>query len=150
REALVGQTKHRFELKSHYDFIVCGSGSSGSVVAGGLAAKPDVNGFLVEAGGREDIPKVTEAPPWFLNVGSERDWSFLGQPNPHLNGRALPLSMGKVLGGGSSINGLVWARGHLNDWDYFAEEAGDAAWDYQSVLDIYRRIEDWHGSPDSA
>ena len=59
-----------------------------------------------------------------------------------------PLSMGKVLGGGSSINVMVWARGHKNDRDFFASEAGDKAWSYQSVLNIYRRIEDWHGSPD--
>jgi choline dehydrogenase len=56
--------------------------------------------------------------------------------------------MGKVLGGGSSINVMVWARGHKNDWDFFASEAGDPAWNYDSVLNIYRRIEDWHGSPD--
>jgi choline dehydrogenase len=58
------------------------------------------------------------------------------------------MSMGKVLGGGSSINVMIWARGHKNDWDYFAAEAGDPAWNYQSVLNIYRRIEDWHGRPD--
>jgi choline dehydrogenase len=150
RQALAAQTKQRFELKSHYDFIVCGSGSSGSVVAGRLAANPDVNVLLVEAGGREDVPAVTDASQWLLNIGTERDWSFVGQPNPHLNGRSLLLSMGKVLGGGSSINGLVWVRGHKNDWNYFAEEAGDAAWNYQSVLDTYRRIEDWQGPPDSA
>jgi choline dehydrogenase len=56
--------------------------------------------------------------------------------------------MGKVLGGGSSINVMAWARGHKNDWDYFAAEAGDKAWSYESVLNIYRRIEDWHGAPD--
>ena len=56
--------------------------------------------------------------------------------------------MGKVLGGGSSINVMVWARGHKNDWDFFASEAGDPAWNYDSVLNIYRRIEEWHGSPD--
>jgi choline dehydrogenase len=56
--------------------------------------------------------------------------------------------MGKVLGGGSSINGMAWARGHKNDWDFFASEAGDNAWSYESVLNIYRRIEDWHGVPD--
>ena len=58
------------------------------------------------------------------------------------------MSMGKVLGGGSSINVMVWARGHKNDWDFFASEAGDPAWNYESVLNIYRRIEDWHGAPD--
>ena len=57
--------------------------------------------------------------------------------------------MGKVLGGGSSINVMVWARGHQNDWEHFAQEADDEAWGYRSVLDIYRRIEDWQGAPDS-
>src|SRR4051812_12318018 len=56
--------------------------------------------------------------------------------------------MGKVLGGGSSINVMVWARGHQSDWDFFASEAGDPAWDYGSVLQIYRGIEDWQGTPD--
>ena len=56
--------------------------------------------------------------------------------------------MGKVLGGGSSINVMTWARGHKSDWDFFAEEAGDLAWGYESVLEIYHRIEDWHGKPD--
>src|SRR5208283_4123836 len=78
----------------------------------------------------------------------ERDWNFQAQPNPCLNGRSVTLSMGKVLGGGSSINLMVWARGHKNDWDFFASEAGDPAWSYESVLNIYRRIEDWHGVPD--
>jgi choline dehydrogenase len=56
--------------------------------------------------------------------------------------------MGKGLGGGSSINAMIWARGHKSDWDFFASEAGDPAWSYESVLNIYRRIEDWHGAPD--
>ena len=60
----------------------------------------------------------------------------------------MPLAMGKVLGGGSSINAMAWARGHKNDWDFFASEVGDDAWNYQSVLTIYRRVEDWHGEPD--
>ena len=58
------------------------------------------------------------------------------------------MSMGNVLGGGSSVNGMYWVRGHKNDWNYFADEAGDAAWNYESVLNIYRRIEDWQGEPD--
>ena len=65
-----------------------------------------------------------------------------------LNGRRLPLAMGKVLGGGSSINAMAWARGHKNDWDYFAKEAGDPSWGYESILGIFRSIEDWQGAPD--
>ena len=135
-------------LKPHYDFIVCGSGSSGSVVARRLAENAHVSVLLLEAGGSDDVPSVMEAGQWFLNLGSERDWNFRAQPNPHLNGRAIPLDMGKVLGGGSSINVMAWARGHKNAWNYFASEADDPAWNYESVLEIYKRIEDWHGAPD--
>jgi choline dehydrogenase len=142
------QQKLTAELKPHYDFIVCGSGSSGSVVARRLAENAEVNVLLLEAGGSDDMPSIKEAGQWPLNIGSERDWAFMGQPNPHLNGRSIPLNMGKILGGGSSINLMAWARGHKNDWDFFAAEARDAAWSYESVLNIYRRIEDWHGAPD--
>ena len=144
----VNQAKLTSELKRHYDFIICGSGSSGSVVARRLAENPDVSVLLLEAGGSDDLPSVMEAGQWHTNLGSDRDWAFQAQPNPHLNGRSIPMNMGKVLGGGSSINVMVWARGHKNDWDYFASEAGDPAWSYESVLNIYRRIEDWHGAPD--
>jgi choline dehydrogenase len=144
----VNQRKLTTELKSHFDFIVCGSGSSGSVVAGRLAENPEVSVLLLEAGGDDQAPSVMEAAQWPTNLGSERDWQFKAEPNPWLNGRALPLGMGKALGGGSSINAMVWARGHKSDWDFFAAEAGDSAWNYQSVLDIYRRIEDWQGAPD--
>jgi choline dehydrogenase len=144
----VNQTKLTSELRPYYDFIVCGSGSSGSVVARRLAENPDVNVLLLEAGGSDDVPSVMEARQWPLNLGSDRDWAFQAQSNPHLNGRSIPMNMGKVLGGGSSINLMAWSRGHKNDWDYFASEAGDPAWSYESVLNIYRRIEDWHGAPD--
>jgi choline dehydrogenase-like flavoprotein len=142
------QRKLRSELKSHYDFIVCGSGSSGSVVAGRLAENPDVSVLLLEAGDDDDVPSVREVGQWPANLGSEREWRFQSQPNPHLNGRSISLSGGKVLGGGSSINAMIWARGHKTDWDFFASEAGDSGWSYESVLNIYRRIEDWHGAPD--
>jgi choline dehydrogenase len=136
------------ELRPQYEFIVCGSGSSGSVVARRLAENPDVSVLLLEAGGPDDVPEVMRAEQWPANLGSEREWNFSAQPNPHLNGRSIPFGMGKVLGGGSSINVMIWSRGHKNDWDFFASETGDNAWSYESVLNIYRRIEDWHGAPD--
>jgi choline dehydrogenase len=138
------------ELKPQYDFIVCGSGSSGSVVARRLAENADVSVLLLEAGGSDDVPDIMDAGRWPALRRSEQDWSFNAISNPRLNGRAVPLSMGKVLGGGSGINVMVWSRGHKKDWDRYAAEAGDDGWNYQSVLQIYRRIEDWHGAPDPA
>src|ERR1700730_9267917 len=114
------QQKLTAELKPHYDFIVCGSGSSGSVVARRLAENPKVSVLLIEAGGSDDVPSVTEANQWHSNLGSVRDWGFVGEPNPHLNGRSIPLNMGKVLGGGSSINVMALGRGDKNDWGFFA------------------------------
>jgi len=144
----INQRSLRANLKSQFDFIVCGSGSSGSVVARRLAENPDVSVLLVEAGGDDDAATVTDARRWVENLGTERDWNFAAQPNQHLRGRAIALNMGKVLGGGSSINGLAWARGHGHDWEFFASETGDANWNYASIFDIYRRIEDWHGVAD--
>src|SRR5215468_6746077 len=142
------QRKLRSNLKTQYDFVICGSGSSGSVVAGRLAENPAVSVLLLEAGGDDNVPSVTDARQWVTNIGSERYWQFKAEPNPHLNGRAIPMGMGKALGGGSSINAMIWARGHKSDWDFFASEARDPAWSYESVLKIYRRIEDWRGAPD--
>ncbi|MBO4225746.1 GMC family oxidoreductase [Bradyrhizobium neotropicale] len=144
------QQRLRANLQPRYDFIVCGSGSSGSVVARRMAENQDVSVLLIEAGGTDSTQAVEMAGAWPLNLGSERDWGFKALPNPHLNGRAIPMSMGKVLGGGSSINVMIWARGHKSDWDYFATEADDPAWSYKSVLGIYREIEDWRGKPDPA
>jgi hypothetical protein len=94
----INQTKLKSELKPHYDFIVCGSGSSGSVMAGRLAENPDVDVLLLEAGGSDETDLVTNPNRWPMTLGSELDWGFVAESNPHLNGRAIPYSMGKVLG----------------------------------------------------
>ncbi len=137
------------DLGKEFDFIVCGSGSSGSVVAGRLSANPDVRVLLIEAGGSDETELVLDTDQWPLNLGGERDWGFVTEPNPNMNGRSILYSMGKVLGGGSSINVGTWSRGHQADWRMYAAEAGDQGWGYDAVLNIYRsRVEDWTGVPD--
>jgi len=142
------QAERRAQLRQHYDFIVCGAGSAGSVLARRLAENAAVQVLLIEAGGSDDRPSVMDPAAWPTNLGSDTDWGFVAEPNPQLNGRAMPMSMGKVCGGGSSVNVMVWARGHRSDWDFFAQESGDASWGYDSVLGIYREIENWQGAPD--
>jgi choline dehydrogenase len=142
----------RSKLASHakaFDFIVCGSGSSGSVVASRLAADPAVNVLLIEAGGSDATENVTNPNFWVRNLGGDLDWGFKAESNSRLNGRAIPYSMGKVLGGGSSINVGTWSRGHRTDWDSFAAAAQDPDWSYAHILDIYKRcIENWTGVAD--
>jgi choline dehydrogenase len=104
------QQKLRSNLSRQYDFVICGSGSAGSAVAGRLAENQDVSVLLPEAYGDDDVPSVTDARQWVTNIRSERYWGFNAEPNPHLNGRAIPMGMGEVLGGGSSINAMIWLR----------------------------------------
>ena len=110
--------------KESYDFIVCGSGSSGSVVARRLAENSKVSVLLLEAGGIDTDVAVTDAANWPANLGSDRDWRFHTRPDQNLNGRSLLWSMGKVLGRGSSINAMIWSPGHESDWEHFADETG--------------------------
>src|SRR5258708_12263219 len=98
-------------------------------------------------GGEACLPAVMRSEKWPANLGSQRDWNFAAQPNPHLNARSIPYSMGNVLGGRSSINGMAWARGHKNDWDYLAAKPAATPCNYEPLLNISRRIEDWHGPP---
>jgi choline dehydrogenase len=142
------QAARRAALRSSYDYIVIGSGASGSVVARRLAENRDARVLLLEAGGEDLKPGILITETWFFNQGGEFDWNFGAERSPSVTNRSIVQAMGKAVGGGTSINGMVWARGHKNDFDRWAKETGDDAWNYRHVLDIYRRIEDWHGAPD--
>ncbi|GAA2066456.1 GMC family oxidoreductase N-terminal domain-containing protein [Streptomyces albiaxialis] len=139
---------HRIDDGATFDYIVCGAGSSGSVLAGRLAADPAVTVLLVESGGDDEDERVRDPDLWPANLGSERAWDHVTEATPHLNGRRLAYATGRGLGGGGSVNAGVWARGHRSDWDSYAEATGDPAWGYAHVLEHYRGIEDWQGAPD--
>lgn len=147
-DAAITQLYNARNLQAEYDFIVVGSGSAGAVVAGRLAAETDARVLVLEAGGTDQVPQVLNPGMWPANIRSERDWGHSAAASASVNNRSLISPMGKVVGGGSSINATVWARGHKNDFDHWAAETGDAGWSYARVLDIYRRIEDWQGTPD--
>jgi choline dehydrogenase len=105
--------------------------------------------LVLEAGGDDGSDLISDPNRWPLTLGTELDWQFIAEPSAHLEGRAIPYNMGKVLGGGSSINVSTWSRGHRSDWDYFAAEAQEMSWSYESVRDLYvNAIEAWVGEPD--
>jgi choline dehydrogenase len=109
------QAARRVALQSSYDYIVIGAGASGSVVARRLAENRDAHVLLLEAGGGDLKPSILITETWFFNQGTDLDWNFVAERSPSVNNRSIAQAAGKVLGGGSSINGMVWARGHKND-----------------------------------
>jgi choline dehydrogenase len=131
-----------------FDYIVCGTGSSGSALAARLSERGSARVLVLEAGGDDGSELIGDPNRWPMTLGTELDWQFIAEPSAHLEGRAIPYSMGKVLGGGSSINVSTWSRGHKADWDYFAAAAEETAWSYDSVRDLYGSVEAWGGEPD--
>lgn len=148
--AAINQLYNKQNLKSEYDYIIIGSGSAGAVIAGRLAAESDAQILLLEAGETDQVDSVQIPGLWPTNIRSKLDWGHVSDPSKDVNGRSLILPMGKVVGGGSSVNAMIWARGHKNDFDLWASETGDDAWSYENVLKIYKRIENWQGKPDAS
>ena len=125
----------------NWDYIVVGSGSAGAVLANRLSANPAVNVLLLEAG-NEDNHIRYKLPAMCVDcIGNpESDWMFTAEPDPTRNGKVDLLSRGKVLGGSSSINGIIYVRGNRGDYDGWAQ-MGNVGWDYDTMLTHFRSIE---------
>jgi choline dehydrogenase len=143
------QVERSKTLLASYDYIVCGTGSAGCALVNRLAADPNVSILVVEAGGWDTSPAVADPRVWFTNLGTERDWNDIAVPSKHVNNRAIPEHMGRVVGGGSSINATIWARPFRRDLDHWVSETGDERWGYEHALSIYRRVENWQGKADA-
>jgi choline dehydrogenase len=127
------------------DFVIIGSGSAGSAMAYRLSEDGKHSVIVIEYGGTDAGPLIQMPSALSIPMNMARyDWGFSSEPEPYLGGRSLVTPRGKVIGGSSSINGMVYVRGHARDFDHWAEQ-GAAGWGYADVLPYFKRMEHSHG-----
>jgi choline dehydrogenase len=128
-----------------FDYVIVGAGSAGCLLANRLSADPDIRVLLLEAGGPDTWHWIHIPVGYLYCIGNPRtDWCYRTHPDPGLNGRQLGYPRGRVLGGSSSINGMIYMRGQRQDYDGWAA-AGNPGWGWDDVLPMFKQTEDHHG-----
>jgi choline dehydrogenase len=133
------------ESAGQYDYIIVGGGTAGCLLANRLTRKKGTTVLLIEAGGKDDYLWI-HIPVGYLHCidNPRTDWLYRTEVDAGLGGRALIYPRGKVLGGSSSINGMIYMRGQSQDYDRWAEAAGDPSWRWDQVLPLFMKTEDHH------
>lgn len=133
-------------LEGEFDYVIVGAGTAGCVLANRLSEDPETSVLLLEAGGKDDYHWIHVPVGYLYCIGNPRtDWLYKTREEPGLNGRALSYPRGRVLGGSSSINGMIYMRGQRDDYDEWARVTNDTSWAWNNVLPIFKRSEDYHG-----
>ncbi|GAB2800515.1 GMC family oxidoreductase N-terminal domain-containing protein [Halomonas shantousis] len=134
----------------HFDYIIVGAGTAGCLLANRLSADPTRRVLLIEAGGQDNYHWIHVPVGYLYCINNPRtDWLFKTEPDEGLNGRSLIYPRGKVLGGCSSINGMIYMRGQARDYDHWASVTGEQAWGWEACLEDFKRHEDHYRLDDA-